>query len=219
MATNLDYAHSNMVTQQVRPSDVLNPQVLTALQAVKREKFVAEELIDLAYADTQLTIGFDQFMLSPVIEGRMLQALNIQPNEEVLELGTGTGYFTALLATLAKRVLSVELIPELSQLAQQNLDELGISNVNLAVGDASQEWSLIKRVDVIVATAAFVTVPNAYLQTLNVGGRMLAIVGTAPVMSALLIRRVSEREWQTETVFETVIPPMTNAEPKAEFNF
>jgi len=219
MATNLDYAHSNMVTQQVRPSDVLNPQVLTALQAVKREKFVAEELIDLAYADTQLTIGFDQFMLSPVIEGRMLQVLNIQPNEEVLELGTGTGYFTALLATLAKRVLSVELIPELSQLAQQNLDELGISNVNLAVGDASQEWSLIKRVDVIVATAAFVTVPNAYLQTLNVGGRMLAIVGTAPVMSALLIRRVSEREWQTETVFETVIPPMTNAEPKAEFNF
>lgn len=219
MATNLDYAHSNMVTQQVRPSDVLNPQVLTALQAVKREKFVAEELIDLAYADTQLTIGFDQYMLSPVLEGRMLQALNIQPNEEVLELGTGTGYFTALLATLAKRVLSVELIPELSQLAQQNLDEVGISNVNLAVGDASQEWSLIKRVDVIVATAAFVTVPNAYLQTLNVGGRMLAIVGTVPVMSALLIRRVSEREWQTETVFETLIPPMTNAEPKAEFNF
>jgi protein-L-isoaspartate(D-aspartate) O-methyltransferase len=219
MATNLDYAHSNMVTQQVRPSDVLNPQVLTALQAVKREKFVAEELIDLAYADTQLAIGFDQFMLSPVIEGRMLQALNIQPNEQVLELGTGAGYFTALLATLAKRVLSVELIPELSQLAQQNLDELGISNVNLAVGDASQEWSLIKRVDVIVATAAFVTVPNAYLQTLNVGGRMLAVVGTAPIMSVLLIRRVSEREWQTETVFETLIPPMTNAEPKAEFNF
>jgi protein-L-isoaspartate(D-aspartate) O-methyltransferase len=219
MATNLDYAHSNMVTQQVRPSDVLNPQVLTALQAVKREKFVAEELIDLAYADTQLAIGFDQFMLSPVIEGRMLQALNIQPNEQVLELGTGAGYFTALLATLAKRVLSVELIPELSQLAQQNLDELGISNVNLAVGDASQEWSLIKRVDVIVATAAFVTVPNAYLKTLNVGGRMLAVVGTAPIMSVLLIRRVSEREWQTETVFETLIPPMTNAEPKAEFNF
>jgi len=219
MATNLDYAHSNMVTQQVRPSDVLNPQVLTALQAVKREQFVAEELIDLAYADTQLAIGFDQFMLSPVLEGRMLQALNIQPNEEVLELGTGAGYFTALLATLAKRVLSVELIPELSQLAQQNLDELGISNVNLAVGDASQEWSLIKRVDVIVATAAFVAVPNAYLQTLNVGGRMLAVVGTAPIMSVLLIRRVSEREWQTETVFETLIPPMTNAEPKAEFNF
>jgi protein-L-isoaspartate(D-aspartate) O-methyltransferase len=219
MATNLDYAHSNMVTQQVRPSDVLNPQVLTALQTIKRDQFVAEDLTDLAYADTQLTIGFDQFMLSPVLEGRMLQALNIQPNEQVLELGTGTGYFTALLATLAKQVFSVELIPELSKLAQQNLDEIEISNVNLAVGDASQEWRLKKRVDVIVATAAFVNVPNAYLQALNVGGRMLAVVGTEPVMSVLLINRISEREWQTETVFETLIPPMTNAEPKAEFNF
>jgi len=219
MATNLDYAHSNMVAQQVRPSDVLNPQVLAALQTIKREHFVDKELIDLAYADTQLTIGFEQFMLSPVIEGRMLQALNIQKNEKVLELGTGTGYFTALLATLAKQVISVEIIPELSQLAQQNLDELDISNVNLAVGDASQEWRLKTRVDVIVATAAFVNVPNAYLQALNVGGRMLAVVGIAPVMSAVLINRVTERKWQTETVFETVIPPMTNAEPKAEFNF
>jgi protein-L-isoaspartate(D-aspartate) O-methyltransferase len=219
MATNLDYAHSNMVTQQVRPSDVLNPQVLAALQTIKRDQFVAEDLTDLAYADTQLAIGFDQFMLSPVLEGRMLQALNIQPNEQVLEIGTGTGYFTALLATLAKQVFSVELIPELSQLAQQHLDEIEISNVNLAVGDASQEWSLKKRVDVIVATAAFVAVPNAYLQALNVGGRMLAVVGIAPVMSVLLINRISEREWQTETVFETLIPPMTNAEPKAEFKF
>jgi protein-L-isoaspartate(D-aspartate) O-methyltransferase len=219
MATNLDYAHSNMVTQQVRPSDVLNPQVLAALQTIKRDQFVAEDLTDLAYADTQLAIGFDQFMLSPVLEGRMLQALNIQPNEQVLEIGTGTGYFTALLATLAKQVFSVEIIPELSQLAQQNLDELGVSNVNLTVGDASQEWRLKKRVDVIVATAAFVTVPNAYLQALNIGGRMLAVVGTEPVMSVLLINRISEREWQTETVFETLISPMINAEPKAEFKF
>jgi protein-L-isoaspartate(D-aspartate) O-methyltransferase len=219
MATNLDYAHSNMVAQQVRPSDVLNPQVLTALQTIRREHFVSEELRDLAYADTQLAIGFDQFMLSPVLEGRMLQTLNIQPHEQVLELGTGSGYFTALLATLAEHVSSVELIPELSQQAQQNLDKLNISNVNLAIGDASQEWSLKERVDVIVATAAFVTVPNAYLQALNVGGRMLAVVGIAPIMSVLLIHRTSEREWQTETVFETVIPPMTNAEPKAEFNF
>lgn len=219
MATNLDYAHSNMVAQQVRPSDVLNPQVLAALQTIKREHFVDKELIDLAYADTQLAIGFEQFMLSPVIEGRMLQALNIQKNEQVLELGTGTGYFTALLATLAKQVISVEIIPELSQLAQQNLDELDISNVNLAVGDASQEWRLKTRVDVIVATAAFVNVPNAYLQALNVGGRMLAVVGIAPVMSVVLINRITERKWQTETVFETEIPPMTNAEPKKEFNF
>lgn len=142
MATNLDYAHSNMVTQQVRPSDVLNPQVLAALQTIKRDQFVAEDLTDLAYADTQLAIGFDQFMLSPVLEGRMLQALNIQPNEQVLEIGTGTGYFTALLATLAKQVFSVELIPELSKLAQQHLDEIEISNVNLAIGDASQQWTL-----------------------------------------------------------------------------
>ena len=219
MATNLDYAHSNMVAQQVRPSDVLNPHVLHALNTIKRDRFVAEELVDLAYADTQLAIGYGQFMLSPVLEGRLLQALNVQKHEHVLELGTGSGYFTALLASLAEHVTSIEIIPELSQLAQQRLTGMAIPNVTLNIGDASQGCELKERVDIIVATAAFVTVPDAYLQALAVGGRMLVVVGNAPVMSVQVIQRISEWDWHTETVFETVIPAMINAEPKPEFNF
>jgi len=219
MATNLDYAHSNMVAQQVRPSNVLNPHVLAALKAIKRDKFVADDLVELAYADTQLAIGFGQFMLSPVLEGRFLQALNIQKDEKVLELGTGSGYFTALLATLADHVFSVEIFAELSQLAQQRLTDMTITNVTLNIGDAAKEWQLKGRVDIIVATAAFVSVPDAYLQALTVGGRMLAVVGKAPVMSVQLIQRISELEWHTNSVFETLIPAMINAEPKPEFNF
>lgn len=219
MATNLDFAHSNMVAQQVQPSDVLNPQVLKALKTIKRDKFVAEELADLAYVDTQLPIGFEQYMLSPVQEGRILDALNLQKNEQVLELGTGSGYFTAILATLAEHVYTVELTPELSEIAQQRLAEADISNVTFEVGDASQKWELKDRIDVIVATAAFVTVPDDYLQALKVGGRMLAIVGKSPVMSLQLIHRTGEWEWQTETVSETLIPAIINAEPKPEFKF
>jgi len=219
MTVNLQQAHSNMIEQQVRPSDVLNPQVLTALNSVKREEFVDGALAGLAYADTQLPIGFGQVMLSPVQEGRLLQALNVQSNETVLELGTGSGYFTALLATLADHVFSVELIPELSASAQQALTKAAISNVTLSLGDTSQAMDVTERFDVIVATAAFVTIPDDYLQALQIGGRMLAVVGEEPVMSVQIIHRISEREWQTETVSETVIPAMINAEPKAEFNF
>jgi len=219
MTVNLQQAHSNMIEQQVRPSDVLNPQVLTALNSVKREAFVDGALAGLAYADTQLPIGFGQVMLSPVQEGRLLQALNVQSNETVLELGTGSGYFTALLATLADHVFSVELIPELSASAQQALTKAAISNVTLSLGDTSQAMDVTERFDVIVATAAFVTIPDDYLQALQIGGRMLAVVGEEPVMSVQIIHRISEREWQTETVSETVIPAMINAEPKAEFNF
>jgi len=219
MTVNLQQAHSNMIEQQVRPSDVLNPQVLAALNSVKREAFVDGALAGLAYADTQLPIGFGQVMLSPVQEGRLLQALNIQSDETVLELGTGSGYFTALLATLAEHVFSVEIIPELSAAAQQALTNAAISNVTLSLGDTSQAVDVTERFDVIVATAAFVTIPDDYLQALQIGGRMLAVVGEEPVMSVQIIHRVSEREWQTKSVSETVIPAMINAEPKAEFKF
>jgi protein-L-isoaspartate(D-aspartate) O-methyltransferase len=217
MEQNLNKSHYNMIEQQVRPSDVLEPRVLAALKAVAREKFVSEDLKALAYADTELPIGYGQTMLSPVIEGRILQALNIQPEENVLEIGTGSGYFTALLAQLARQVNTVEIIAELSEQAQHKL--CGVDNIVFDVGDASQGWDLADRVDVIIATAAFVMIPDRYKQALQVGGRMLAVVGTSPAMEAQMIYRESEREWQTETQFETVIPPMINAEPKAEFSF
>ncbi|MFT7414644.1 MAG: protein-L-isoaspartate(D-aspartate) O-methyltransferase [Methylophagaceae bacterium] len=219
MAKNLDIAHFNMLEQQVRPSDVLDPRVLMALKDVVRTQFVDQDLSGIAYADTELPIGYGQMMLSPVLQGRLLQALNVQTDETVLEIGTGTGYFTALLAQLAKHVMSVEIVPELSALAQQNLATSAIDNVTLYVGDASKGWLLANRIDVIVTTAAFVTVPDDYLQSLQVGGRMLAIVGNGQNMEVQLIRRITERQWHTDTVFETVISAMINAEPKPEFEF
>jgi protein-L-isoaspartate(D-aspartate) O-methyltransferase len=219
MIQNLESAHFNMLEQQVRPSEVLDPRVLKALNDVARDQFVDEDLLGLAYADTSLPVGYGQTMLSPVIQGRLLQAIDVQSDEEVLEIGTGNGYFTALLAQLAKHVTSVDIVPELSESAQQHLTNAGIDNVTLRVGDASRAWELPDRIDVIIVTAAFVSVPDAYLQSLSVGGRMLAVVGEGDVMTVQIIHRITEWEWQTESVFETVIPAMINAEPKPEFEF
>jgi protein-L-isoaspartate(D-aspartate) O-methyltransferase len=219
MAENLDIAHFNMLEQQVRPSDVLEPRVLMALKTVVRDQFVDDELSGLAYADTELPIGFGQMMLSPVLQGRLLQALNVQADENVLEIGTGAGYLTALLAHLGSHVISVEIVPELSALAQHNLAAAGVDNVELQVGDASRAWPLAERIDVIVVTAAFVFVPDDYLQQLQVGGRMLAIVGKGQNMEVQIIRRITERKWQMDSVFETVVAAMINAEAKPEFEF
>lgn len=214
-----DNAHSNMVAQQVRPGEVLDAKVLAAMTAIPRAHFVDTDITRLAYADTLLPIGCGQVMLSPIQEGRLLQALNLQSDEMVMELGTGSGYFTALLAQLAGQVISVEYFAELSEQAAQRLQQHGIENVSLQVGDAAKNWVLVDRIDAIVITAAYVTVPENYLHQLKVGGRLVVVTGEAPAMSVQLIRRVSERDWQTETLFETVIPAVINAEPKAEFKF
>ncbi|MFW5450683.1 MAG: protein-L-isoaspartate O-methyltransferase family protein [Methylophagaceae bacterium] len=219
MAQKLDSAHFNMLEQQVRPSDVLNPRVLQAINDIARDQFVDESLAGLAFADTELPIGFGQVMLSPVLQGRLLQTLDVQADEDVLEIGTGSGYFTALLAQLAKHVTTVEIVPELSAMAQQNLQNIYIDNVTLSVGDGSRGWELSDRADVIIVTAAFVNVPDAYLQSMSIGGRLLAIVGEGDMMIVQLIRRITEWEWQTDAVFETVVPAMINAEPIPEFEF
>lgn len=215
----LENAHFNMLEQQVRPSDVLAPAALKALENIERAQFVDDELQGLAYADTDLPIGFGQLILSPVVLGRLLQAIDVQTNESVLEIGTGTGYFTALLAQSAQHVTSVEIVPELSALAVENLAKAKIKNVTLLVGDASKGWALADRIEVIISTAAFVSVPDDYLQSLTVGGRMLAVVGEADAMEVQIIHRVTEWEWQTTSVFETVIPAMINAEPHEKFEF
>lgn len=217
--SQLDKAHANMLNQQVRPNDVLDARVLAAMSEIPRDMFVEPEYQGLAYADIQLPIGCGQYLLPPMVEGRILQKLALQPNEKVLEIGTGSGYFTALLAKLAAQVISVEFFEELSQQAQARLQQHNIDNVQCHVGDAAKGWPLSERIDAIVITAAFVTLPEAYLHSLKVGGRLIAIVGKSPAMSVQLIRRVAERDWQTTSLFETVVPAMIHAEPKAEFEF
>jgi len=217
--TKLDNAHFNMLEQQVRPSDVLDPRVLDALSCIDRADFVDESLAGLAYADTDLPIGFGQVILSPVVQGRLLQALNVQADEDVLEIGTGSGYFTALLATLANYVTSIEVVPELSALAGENLAKAKVDNVQLMVGDASHDCLSTDRVKVIISTAALTKVPDAFLQSVSVGGRILAVVGEGDAMTVQQTHRINEREWQTTTLFETVVPEMINAEAKPVFEF
>jgi len=219
MVLNQDTAHFNMLEQQVRPTDVSDTRLLDALREVKRADFVDADMAGLAYADTALPIGYGQSMLPPILQSKMLQALAITKDESVLEIGTGTGYFAALLSVLAKRVETVEIVPELAAIAEQNIQNCGANNVTCHVGDASTQWPLDERVDAIISTAAFVAVPEGFLHQLQVGGRMLAIVGEGCAMEVQLINRIAEREWQTEVVLETVIPAVINAEPKPEFEF
>jgi len=219
MIEQLEQAHFNMLEQQLRPSNVLDSRVLTALEKIKRTTFVDDELAGLAYADMALPIGFGQVMLPAVVQGRLLQAINVQEDEHVLEIGTGTGYLTALLAQLAQHVTTVEIVPELSAMAQQHLAKLSLNNVTYQIGDASKSWALADRVAVIIITAAFVSVPDDYLQSLSVGGRMLVVVGKENNMNVQIIHRITERGWHTESIFETRIPAMINAEDMPKFEF
>jgi len=219
MTSTMNSAHFNMVWQQVRPNEVSQPEVLEALQKIDRADFVSTDFTGLAYSDTRLPIGFGQFMWTPLEEGRILQALQIKPSDNVLEIGTGSGFFTALLTQLSSTVISVEYFAELSAQADTRLRAAGIQNVTLQCGDASHGWVLPDRIDVIVLTASYVQLPEAYLHALNVGGHLVAIIGQEPAMHVQRITRTGEWQWQTDVLFETVVAPMVHAEAKPEFTF
>jgi protein-L-isoaspartate(D-aspartate) O-methyltransferase len=211
---NLEQARFNMVEQQVRPWDVLDQRVLDRLAEVPREDFVPPAYKNLAYADTQIPIGQGQVMLPPKIEARLLQALDLKESDLVLEIGTGTGYLTAVMAGLAGQVISVDIFPEL-----QRLPERYLKNVSLEVGDAAQGWSKGGPFDAIAVTGSLPSLPKAFLEALKLEGRLFVVLGRAPAMEAVLITRVGEREWSREGLFETVIPPLLNSEPKLKFTF
>lgn len=215
----MNSAHANMVWQQVRPNEVSNPDVLEALQQTDRAEFVSEDVKSLAYADTRLPIGCGQFMWTPLEEGRILQALKLTSADTVLEIGTGSGFFTALIAKLSSNVISIEYFAELNALAHDRLEKAGVQNVTLHCGDASHGWQLSDRIDVIVLTASCLHIPEDFLHALKVGGHLVAITGAAPAMQVQRVTRSGEWQWQTENLFETVVAPMVHAEPKTEFNF
>lgn len=219
MSNTMSPAHSNMVWQQVRPNEVSNPDVLEALQQIDRAQFVSDDYKSLAYSDTRLPIGCGQFMWTPLEEGRILQAMQLKPANTVLEVGTGSGFFTALIAKLSSNVISIEYFAELSGLAGSRLEAAGVQNVVLHCGDASHGWKLADRIDVIVLTASCLEVPEDYLHALKVGGHLVAITGQAPAMQVQRITRSDEWQWQTENLFETVVAPMVHAETKPEFTF
>ena len=220
---NLELARHNMVVQQVRPCDVIDDHVLDLMASVPRDAFVCEPCQNLAYFDTQIPLGnYDgdcPVMMTPIIEGKMLQALNVQPTETVLEIGTGSGYITALLAKSARHVHSIEIIPALSNSAKEKLSSQGIMNATLEIGDAAHGWPEHSPYDVIAVTGSLPVLEEQFQHCLNVGGRLFVITGEDHAMEALLITRVAENEWTYESLFETEIPALLNATRPQHFAF
>lgn len=217
---NVDQARFNMVEQQVRTWDVLDPSVLDVLAAVPREQFVPEGYRELAFSDVRIPLGNNEVMMPPNLEGRLLQALAITSDDRVLEIGTGSGFVTACLAKLAAHVTSVEIDASLLDTAKQRLADASITNVQLENADACAfGWGEGKRFDTIAVTGSIPSRQPALEELLEVGGRMFVVIGTDPIMQATLITRISEREWNVEPLVETHIPMLRNAAPPAAFEF
>lgn len=218
---NLEQARLNMIEQQIRTWDVLDLDVLRTLVAVRREAFVPAAYQTLAFVDTEIPLPQGENMLSPKLEARLLQEAAVQAHESVLEIGAGSGYMAALLAHHAKQVITVEIDPELKALAEKNLAGYGIGNVSVLLGDGARGWSSSgsQQFDVIMISGSLPVMPDAYLHQLRTGGRILAVIGEAPVMSACMITRVSGDAWDTVKLFETSIKPLRNAEKPSAFRF
>ncbi|NNF95988.1 MAG: protein-L-isoaspartate O-methyltransferase [Halobacteria archaeon] len=214
---NLENARFNMIEQQIRPWEVLDQRVLDLLNKLPREDFVPQRYRKLAYADTAIPLDNDQVMMPPRVEARILQGLNIQADETALEVGTGSGYVTALLASLGDHVYSVDINAEMTRTAGDKLADHGITNVTLETGDAARGWDAHAPYDVIVITGSLPLLPDNFKQALKVGGRLVAIVGDSPVMDVVLITRVGEFEWAQETLFETDLPALINAPEPERF--
>ncbi|MCS4503046.1 Protein-L-isoaspartate O-methyltransferase [wastewater metagenome] len=214
---NLERARYNMVEQQVRPWEVLNDRILSVLEALPREDFVPAAHRNLAYADLQLPLPHGEVMLEPRLEARMLQALDPQPDERALEIGTGTGYFAACLAQLAGEVTSIDIHEDFRELAGEHFAAAGVGGVNLEVGDAAAGWDDGRRYDVIAVTGSLPELHQGFHRSLTIGGRVFLIVGQPPIMEALLITRVGEDQWASESLFDTSVPPLRGARVTPRF--
>ena len=218
MDMDFEKARFNMVEQQIRTWDVLDQSVLDLLFLVRREDFVPPEYRLLAFADLEIPLGDHQKMWAPKMEARVLQELAIEQGESVLEIGAGSGYFTALLARLGARVTSVEINPRLASEARAKLARAGVGSVELAVGDGARGWGG-GTYDAIVLTGSTPVLPDAFVQQLAPGGRVFAVVGEPPVMLARLTRLVAPGALANRILFETVVDPLTNAAAPARFEF
>lgn len=210
-------ARETMVEQQIRPWDVLDPRVLDVLVRLPREAFVADRHRALAYADLELPLGHGETMLKPVLEGRILQALALDGGEDVLEIGTGSGFLTACLARLARDVVSLERHADLADAARGRLQAQGIANVDVVTADAFA-WDSDRRFDVVCVTGAVDQLPPRFTQWLRPGGRMFIVRGRLPAMEALLLHGEVNGP-RVESLFETELPYLAGAEPAPEFKF
>ena len=216
---NIEQARFNMIEQQIRTWEVLDPEVLDLLSRVKREDFVPAEHASLAFADLEIPLGDGEAMMQPKVEARILQDLAIQAHENVYEVGTGSGYLTALLAKRARHVTSVEIRGGLQRRAREALGRAAIANVTLLEGDGARAPLAESAFDVIVLTGSTPILPQAFLHRLTPGGRLFAVVGDAPVMKAIVVRQPVAGAFQHAELFETMLKPLVNAAQPPRFRF
>ena len=217
MSMNFDQARFAMIEQQVRPWDVLDPRVLEVMSSVKREDFVPAAHRQIAFADLPLPLAHGEAMLKPVLEGRLLQSLSLDASEEVLEIGTGSGFLTACLAQLARAVTSIDIHADFSETARTRLEAAGIGNVRLETGDALS-WQPGRQFDAIAVTGAVAVIPEAFCAWLRPGGRMFIVRGQSPVQEAVRATRRGD-SLHIESLFETDIPYLRGAAPAPAFTF
>jgi protein-L-isoaspartate(D-aspartate) O-methyltransferase len=215
---NFEQARFNMIEQQLRPGKVLDPDVLDTLSMVKREEFVPPAHRRLAFADTQIPLGGAARMFAPIVEALALQALAMKKHEHVLEVGTGSGYMAALLGAHADHVWSIEIDPQLADAARENLRRAGVTNVSVQTGNGLSGLAAHAPFDVIMVSGAVAEVPGVLLDQIKPGGRLFAITGAAPAMEAAVYTR-TEKGVQRRAVFETVVAPLSEAEPAPAFAF
>ncbi len=219
---NLEQARSNMVEQQIRTWEVLDQDVLDLLYTVPREEFVPPSCRNLAFTDMELPVGEGEKMWPPKLEARVLQELIVRKTDRVLEVGTGSGYLTALLAHRAAHVYSVEIRPTLAAFGKANIARHGLDNVTLEIGDGARGYAKWGPYDVVVLTGSVPVLPRALLESLSPGGRAFAVVGEAPVMTAKIISCTAPGRLQasgTVDLFETLLAPLANCERPSRFRF
>ncbi|WP_448102568.1 protein-L-isoaspartate O-methyltransferase family protein [Luteibacter jiangsuensis] len=217
MAMNFEQARQNMVENQVRPWEVLDADVLETLKSVRREDFVAPEHRNVAFADLTLPLGHGEVMMKPVIEGRVLQAVALNKVDEVLEIGTGSGYLTACLARLAAKVTSLDMHADFVEAARARLAAAGVANVSLETAEAVNGYTPAGVFDAVVVTGAVHTVPEKFVRWLKPGGRMFVVRGDSPAQTAVLLTHEGDGRYREESLFETDLPYLAHAAPVKRF--
>jgi protein-L-isoaspartate(D-aspartate) O-methyltransferase len=215
---NTDFARRQMIEQQIRTWDVFDANVLNAFGRVSRDQFVPANCADAAYADSEIPLPHDQCMLRPSIVGKMLQALEVKEEDDVLEIGTGTGYLAACLAQIAGNVTSVDIFDDFVALAEKNLADAEIYNVSVQCMDVMNELPAAQ-FDVIAITGSVSELDDRFIAALKPCGRLFAVVGESPVKSAILVRRGIDEGFETHELFETDIPALLTTKKEPAFSF
>ncbi len=213
-----DFARRQMVQQQVRTWEVADPSVLAVLAELHRERFVPPGFEELAFADTAIPLPHSQMMMTPIIEGRLLQALELKPQHYVLEVGTGTGFLTACLAKLSAAVTSVDIFSDFISMAESNLADARVKNTELICMDATTKLPK-GRFDAVAVTSSLPVFDTRFVDAVKLGGRLFVIVGDSPVMDARIVTRIGENDWTTKSLFETDVQPLLNASRPSTFSF